>query len=253
MYIAQLERDVNLLPRIRAFVQHTFPVVCDPDQISRKAFPLFNAYIIDTKGIIRTRVPGTLSARPSLSMILEELCKVEGVPPVKPRGHGDKTSLPQGQGGTVKADDVLQVQWMVSHDRIAAGDSFKVAFLPVLAQGFHVYAPEEKRMSAFKVELSLPQGVEIKRPLAYPPPQKRRDPFLDVDVLQYEGDVPMPALVFQATDALPQGECLLKAKVSYQACNDVLCYAPAQKTIEMSLQVVSKETKRNQVSGWKNW
>ena len=245
---------MKLLPRIRAFVQHRFPVVCDPDQISRKAFPLFNAYIIDKKGIIRTRVPGNLSARPSLAMILEELSKVEGVPPVRPRGHGDQKPLLQGQGGdTVKAEDVLQVQWMVSHDRIAVGDSFKVAFLPVLAQGFHVYAPEEKRMSAFKVELSLPQGVELKRPIAYPQPQKKRDPFVDVDVLQYEGDVPMPALVFQATDALPLGECMLKAKVSYQACNDVLCHAPAQKSIEMSLQVVSKETKRNQVSGWKNW
>lgn len=234
-------------------MQHAFPVVCDPDQISRKAFPIFNAYIIDKEGVLRTRVPGTLSARPSLSMILEELCKVEGVPAVKPRRHDDKKSLPQAQGASVNAEDVLTVQWMWSHDRIAAGDSFKLAFLPVLAQGFHVYAPEEKRMTAFKLELILPKGIEIKGALRYAQAQKLRDPFLEVDVLQYEGDVPMPAMIFQATEALPLGKCVLKAKLSYQACNDVLCYPPAQKVIEMPIQVVSKQTKRNQVAGWKNW
>lgn len=253
LYIAQLERDVKLLKRIKDFVQHAFPVVCDPNQVSRKPFPLFNAYIIDKQGIIRTRVPGTLSARPSLAMILEALCKVEGVPAVKPRGRGDKGPLPQGPGETVRTEDVLTVQWMCSHDRIAAGDSFKLAFLPVLAPGFHVYAPNERRMTAFAVELTLPPGIELKQPVQYPQARKKRDPFLKVDVLQYEGDIPMPALLFQATDALGAGSCVLKAKLSYQACNDVLCYPPTQKTVDMSLPVAARGSKRNQVAGWKNW
>lgn len=186
-------------------------------------------------------------------MILEELCKVEGVPTVKPRGHGEAKPQTPAQSGTIKAEDVLNVQWMCSHDRIASGDSFKLAFLPVLAPGFHVYAPGEERMTPFKVELILPEGIELRGALQYPRPDKKRDPFLEVDVLQYQGDIPMSALVLQANDALPLGEAVLKAKLSYQACNDVLCYPPTQKTIELPMQVVSKETKRSQVSGWKNW
>ena len=63
----------------------------------------------------------------------------------------------------------------------------------------------------------------------------------------------MSALIFKASEELSEGECVLKATVSYQACNDVLCYPPTTKTIEIPIQVVPKDTKRNQVSGWKNW
>jgi hypothetical protein len=253
IYIDQLERDPEMLPRIKNFVQHEFSVVCDPNQISRKPFPMFNAYIIDRNGIIRTRIPGSLSARPSLDMILVELCKVEGVPPVKPRRRSEKKTLPQGQSNTVKAEDVLQVLWMWSHDRIAAGDTFKLAFLPTLASGFHVYAPQEKRMTPFNIKLTLPHGIKLEKPIRYPKPDKNRDPFLEVDVFQYEKDVPIPALIFKASEKLVEGECVFKVSVSYQACNDTLCYPPTTKIVEIPIQVIPKDTKRNQFAGWKNW
>ncbi len=253
LYVAQLERDPALLPRIKSFVQHEFPVVCDPNQISRKPLPIFNAYIIDKQGVIRTRVPGTLNARPSLAMILEELCKVEGVPPTKPRKGGKKRPLPQGQGRVVRAEDVLQTPWMWSHDRIAEGDTFKLAFLPSLAPGFHVYAPQEERMTPFYIEMTLPPGVTLKKPIQYPKPDKNRDPFLEVDVFQYEMDVPISALVFEANRAISEGNCVFRISVSYQACNNTLCYPPTTRTIEIPIQVVPKETKRNQVAGWNTW
>lgn len=253
LYIAQLERDPALLPRIKSFVQHEFPVVCDPNQISRKPLPIFNAYIIDKTGRMRTRVPGSLSARPSLDMILSELCKVVGVPPVEPRKGHQKKPVPQGQGGVVKAEEVLQTLWMWSHDRIAPGDRFKLAFLPTLASGFHVYAPKEQRMTPFKITLDLPDGITLERPFRYPNALKKRDPFLEVDVLQYEKDVPISALNLKASESLDQTECVVKVSVSYQACNDVLCYPPTTKTIEIPIQVVSTDVKRNQVAGWQTW
>ncbi len=253
LYIAQLERDPSLLPRIKSFVQHEFPVVCDPKQISRKPFPIFNAYIIDKKGVMRTRIPGSLSARPSLDMILVELCKVEGVPVVKPRKGSEKKPLPPGQGDSVKAQDVLQALWMWSHDRIAPGDRFKLAFLPTLAPGFHVYAPQEKRMTAFKMELSLPPGVTLEKPIHFPKPDKHRDPFLEVDVLQYQKDIPISALIFKAGADLAEGNCVVKVSLSYQACNDVLCYPPTTKLVEIPIEVISQDKKRNQVAGWKTW
>ena len=253
VYIAQLERDPSLLPRIKSFVQHEFPVVCDPNQISRKPLPIFNAYIVDKTGVIRSRVPGSLSARPSLEMILEELCRVEGVSPVKPRKGDQKKSLPPGQSDTTTAEEVMQLPWMWSHDRIAPGDTFKLAFLPTLASGFHVYAPQEKRMTPLSIELTLPQGITLDKPLRSPKPDKNRDPFLEVDVFQYEKDVPIAALNLKASESLQEGDCVVKISVSYQACNAVLCYPPTTKTIEIPIRVVPKETKRNQVSGWKTW
>lgn len=253
LYIAQLERNPALLQRIKNFVQHDFPVVCDPDQISREPFPIFSAYIIDKNGRLRTRITGSLSARPNVDMILAELCKVEGVPRIRARSRNEVVPAAQESNNPVRAEEVLKVHWMYSHDRIAPGDKFKVAFLPVLAPGFHVYAPQEKQMTPFAVELVLPQGIELADPLGFPKPTVKRDPFLALNVQQYEGDIPLDALVFKANDQLPLGSCVIKAKVSYQACNDSLCYPPTQKTVEMSIEVVSKNTKRNQVAGWKNW
>ncbi|NQV31792.1 MAG: hypothetical protein HQ515_03815 [Phycisphaeraceae bacterium] len=253
LYVAQLERDPTLLPRIKSFVQHEFPVVCDPNQISRKPLPIFNAYIVDKTGVIRSRVPGSLSARPGLAMILEELCRVEGVPPVKPREGNRKKPMAQGQTNTIKAEEVMELAWMWSHDRIAPGDTFKLAFLPTLASGFHVYAPQEKRMTPLGIELTLPQGITLDKPFRYPKPDKNRDPFLEVDVFQYEKYVPITALNLKASESLPEGDCVVKISVSYQACNEVLCYPPTTKTIEIPIRVVPKATKRNQVSGWKTW
>ena len=253
LYIAQLERDPSLLPRIKNFVQHAFPVVCDPNQISRTPLPLFTAYIIDKEGILRTRISGSLSARPHVDMILQELSKVEGVPRVHARSRNEESPIPQDPNRPVPAEEVLDVLWMWSHDRIGPGDTFKLAFLPTLAPGFHVYAPGEKRMTPFALELVLPPGIELAKPLQYPTPQTKRDPFLKLDVLQYEGDIPLAALVFQANKNLTLGNQTIKVTLSYQACNDTLCYPPTQKTIEMPIDVVSRETQRRQVAGWANW
>lgn len=253
LYIAQLERNPMLLPRIKGFVQHSFPVVCDPNQISRKPFPLFTAYIIDKQGMLRTRIPGSLSARPSLDMILEELCKVVGVARVHPHERGEVRAATGQQDPIVSAEEVLNVLWMWSHDRIAPGDQFKLAFLPTLANGFHVYAPQEERMTPLAIKFALPAGLAWVESLRYPAPDSNRDPLLEVDVLQYERDIPLPALVLQASSSMVPGTYTVTATVSYQACNDRLCYPPTEKTIAMPIEVVSKDTKRNQVSGWNRW
>jgi thiol:disulfide interchange protein len=116
-----------------------------------------------------------------------------------------------------------------------------------------VYAPQEKRMTPLSIELILPQGITLEKPLRYPKPDRNHDPFLEVDVYQYEQDVPISALNLKASESLPEGDCVVKISVSYQACNAVLCYPPTTKTFEIPINVVPKETKRNQVSGWKTW
>lgn len=233
-----------------------FPIVCDPDQISREPYPIFNAFIIDRKGVIRTRVPGTKAARPSLESILQALAKVEGVP-IPEWKKPDKSESGQtaraGASANIPADRVLDVLWMWSHDRIAAGDEFKLAFLPTLAEGFHVYAPTEEKMSPFKVEFKLPKGIELAKPLQFPKPIVKSDPILEMKVKQYEKDVPMQAIELRATKELTPSEIVVTADVHYQACNDALCFPPTIKSVTMPVTVVAPEEERNQVAGWKSW
>ncbi len=238
-----------------------FSIVCDPDQISREPYPIFNAFIIDREGVIRTRVPGTKAARPSLELVLQALAKVEGVPVPewkKPDASAGAESEPgqakeTGAGANISGDRVLDVLWMWSHDRIAAGDAFKLAFLPTLAEGFHVYAPTEEKMSPFKVELKLPKGIELVEPIQFPKPIVKTDPILEMKVKQYEKDVPMKAIELRATQELEPGEIAVTADVHYQACNNVLCFPPTIESVTLPVTVVAPEEKRNQVAGWKRW
>lgn len=245
-----------MLPRITEFVGNEFPVVCDPDQISRKPYEIFNAFIIDRDGVIQTRIPGTKAARPSLDLILQALAEVEGVP--TPERKPKELTVPEDERRdrgetTIKNEDVIDVLWMWSHDRIGPGDAFKLAFLPTLAEGFHVYAPSEKQMSPLSVEFDLPKGIELLEPVQYPKPLVKTDPVLQADTAQYEKDIPLPALNLRAADSLEPGRITVSATLKYQACNDVICFPPATKRVTMDLEVVPAETKRNQVAGWQSW
>ncbi len=259
IFIAQLERDPSMLTRISGFVRNEFPIVCDPEQVSRKPYPLFSAYLIDKKGIIQTQVPGSINARPPLSMILKELAKIEGVdtPKLESASSISDSSEEKRESGssspTIDPADVLNAQWMWSHDRIAPGDEFKLAFLPVLAEGFHVYANTETKMFPLNIELKLPEEIQLSKPIEYPKPIFKSDPILEIQVAQYEKDIPLSAIQLKAGEKLPVGKVKVEIIVHYQACNDTICYPPTQKTFSLPLEIVGPKDPHRQVSGWKSW
>lgn len=55
-----------MLPRITEFVHNSFPIVADPEQITRDDFEIFYVYLIDKEGVLRTAIPGTKEAARAL-------------------------------------------------------------------------------------------------------------------------------------------------------------------------------------------
>jgi hypothetical protein len=251
--IAQEEADASTLVRAERFVNNQFPTVADPERASLKSIARFGVTLVDKQGVIRTVLPGTLGGRPRLDMIVAELAALEGVepPPIKPGGI--RTGGGKGHLGVDDADQVLDVRWMWSHDQVRPGDDFKLAFLPSIADGFHVYGSQETLMSPFKVSLELPQGIRTAGPIGYPMGHAWDDPGLGTEMKVYEGDIPLGTFLFRADDDIPEGKVTVVVTMQFQACTDSFCFAPTTKTLALELQIAPAGTRRTGVVSWQTW
>lgn len=255
--IAQIETDPAMLPRIKEFVHNSFPIVADPKQETREAFDIFSVYLIDKEGVLQTHIPGTKEARPRLDMILTELAKLEGVAPPEvrdARGHA-VAHMPgvEPAAKVTSAEEAVGVRWMWSVDAVAAGDDFKLAFLVTIADGHLVYGHEEERMTSFSLELDLPKGVELARPLGYPEGETKVDPILEIPLQVYEKDIPMPTIRLKASEDLEPGTLDVTARMRYQACSGTVCYPPDVRELTLPLRVVAAEVERKEVAGSAFW
>lgn len=255
--IAQIETDPAMLPRITEFVHNSFPIVADPEQETREAFDIFSVYLIDKEGILQTHIPGIKEARPRLDIILTELAKLEGVaPPEVEDATGRAVARMPGAESQTKAissAEAVGVRWMWSVDAVAPGDAFKLAFMVTIADGYHVYGNDEERMTPFALELELPKGVELARPIDYPHGEAKMDPILKIVLSAYEDVIPMPTIRLKASEDLAPGKLTATAKIHYQTCNETVCYPPTVKEIALPLNVVSLDIKREKVAGSDFW
>lgn len=261
--VAQEESDAATLMRAERFVKSTFPFVADPDKKTWDVLSRYGVYLVDKSGDIRVKLEGTKAARPRLDVILEELAWMAGggagLPDDadgKDRAQGDDTvreSATDREDEGQAAAEVVEARWMWSHDRVRPGDTFKLAFCPTIAQGHHVYAPWEEQMSPFSVTLEVPTGVRLVTPMAYPAAARIHDPVMDMTLATYADEIPLSTLVFEAAEDLVPGELSFRATISYQACNETVCYPPKTQVVEMKLEAGSAESKRQQVYGWNSW
>ncbi len=250
--IAQEEKDASTLFRAERFVENEFPMVADPKEASLESIRRFGVTLVDKEGVIRTLVPGTLSARPRLDMIITELAAIENKPVPEITFGGIRTGL-NASDGVVVDENVLDVRWMWSHDYALAGEELKLALVPNIADGYHVYGRYEKQMFPFKLELELPEGLSLTSPIGYPKPHTWQDPGLGTEVQVYEGDIPMGTLRFMAADDLQPGKITVKARLHFQACTDSFCLAPAVKEMTLDIEVAEKGTRRRGVVSWQTW
>ena len=254
--IAQEEKDASTLVRAERFVKNEFPMVADPDEASLESIRRFGVTLVDKEGMVRTLVPGTLAARPRLDMIVSELAAIEGVPVPEITFGGIRTGQSddsENGPAVVTENNVLDVRWMWSHDYALAGEELKLALVPNIADGYHVYGRHEEQMFPFKLELEIPEGLSLTSPIGYPKPHTWKDPGLGTDVQVYEGDIPMGTLRFMAADNLQPGKITVKAKLHFQACTDSFCLAPAVKEMSLDIQVAEKGTRRTGVVSWQTW
>jgi hypothetical protein len=128
-------------------------------------------------------------------------------------------------------EKAVRFEIVSSQEPVRPGDSFELAVVAAIEEGYHLYGPDEPEPSRTRVSVV----GEILRPAKtlYPPPIRRELSGLGEYDL-YEGElvvrVPVTLAKTHAAPAVPAS-----LKVEYQLCTDFACSAPTTKVLELEL------------------
>ncbi|TDI42761.1 MAG: hypothetical protein E2P02_12510 [Acidobacteria bacterium] len=128
-------------------------------------------------------------------------------------------------------DGSVKFELLASQDPIRPGDTFEVAVVVDIEEGYHLYGPEEPEPSRTEVVVSG-DNIKVGEP-SFPLAVTRDLSGLGTYAL-YEGSVAIRIPVTLSTDAVT-GEQSIRADVRYQICTDFACSAPASEELELSV------------------
>ena len=121
----------------------------------------------------------------------------------------------------------VQFRLVASQQPIRPGDSFKVALVAEIEEGYHLYGPEEPYPSRTEVSVSG-ENMEVGDP-SYPPVETRELSGLGTYDL-FEGTITIRIPV-KLSDSGTAPEHTMKATVNYQVCTEFACSAPASEEL----------------------
>jgi uncharacterized protein YyaL (SSP411 family) len=142
-------------------------------------------------------------------------------------------------GAAVDATDVVSAEAKLARPgAVAPGSEFDVALTLKMKPGWHTYANPTgiETMRPTAVSLAVGQPAELVA-VKYPAGQEKVLASVGTEKVKlYEGEVIVTAHLRLDPAARP-GAATLTFKVSYQACNDRVCLAPASREVTLPLEV----------------
>ena len=125
----------------------------------------------------------------------------------------------------------VQFRLVTSQQPIRPGDSFKVALVAEIEEGYHLYGPEEPYPSRTEVSVSG-ENLEVGE-ASYPSVETRELSGLGTYDL-YEGSIAIRFPV-KLNDSGAAGRHTVKATVNYQVCTDFACSAPTSDELTVTV------------------
>jgi len=134
---------------------------------------------------------------------------------------------------------VLQAKACLSRDAVRPGETFKTALVLHVQAGYHINdnAPLDEFMIPTVMVIDDNPDFEVVE-IAYPKGRRARFTYSEAELIVYEGEVVLGALIKVKT-GLAAGPRTLKGALSYQACNDTSCLPPKEVTFEIAVPVTA--------------
>jgi DsbC/DsbD-like thiol-disulfide interchange protein len=129
----------------------------------------------------------------------------------------------------------------LSQEGVRGGSYFRAALLVTVGKGWHINSasPSDENLIATSVVFSPPPGLGVTG-VEYPRGVARRFAFSDRPLDVYEGTVVIMLKISAASEMKP-GAYALPVDISYQACNNDVCLAPATTKIVIPVQVLAPD------------
>ena len=134
--------------------------------------------------------------------------------------------------------DVVRVEAYASHARIHPGESFQVAIVIKMKQGFHInsHKPRDKFLLPTVLKFEERKGI-VFGPVSYPEPVLKMFSFSTSKLSVFEGKISIFASGKLSED-ISMKDVKVSGVLAYQACDDQRCFMPGSVKFEIPLKTV---------------
>lgn len=142
----------------------------------------------------------------------------------------------------------IGVNGFFSADKAQRGGSVQAAVVLDIPHGFHVNSNRAAKFSIpTVVKVDAPRGLRVGA-VAYPRAVVRRLSFSKEPLSLYEGRAVMRFNVAVPAN-FQTGLTELRAKVTYQSCNDEVCFPPTTREVKLGINVVGANESVKRING----
>ena len=142
----------------------------------------------------------------------------------------------------------IGVNGFYAFDRAQRGRSIPAAVVLDIPRGFHVNANRAAKFSIpTVVKIDAPKGLRVGA-VTYPRAVVRRLSFSKEALSLFEGRAVMRFNVFVPAN-YQTGLTELRAKVTYQSCNDEVCFPPTTREVKLGINVVGANESVRRING----
>ncbi|NIA31686.1 MAG: thioredoxin fold domain-containing protein, partial [Actinobacteria bacterium] len=135
--------------------------------------------------------------------------------------------------------EVLSVNAVSSQDKIVRGQDFNLAVIIDIKSGLHINSnkPTEDFLIPTIIKFDPSHDISFGKPM-FPKPVLKTFSFSKNKISVYEGKVVVFVHVSTSPNLSLESKTI-KGSVSYQGCNDNVCFAPGEASFQITLDVVS--------------
>jgi thiol:disulfide interchange protein DsbD len=133
----------------------------------------------------------------------------------------------------------LTITGKIIPGKISAGATAEITITAEIEPAFHINSnkPTEEYLIPTVLTFEALDNASVGE-VVYPEPKLAIFAFSEEELSVYEGKV-----IFRSnltvSEKFPIGQALIKGTLSYQACNDVNCFAPAKENFEIAFEVTA--------------
>jgi DsbC/DsbD-like thiol-disulfide interchange protein len=143
---------------------------------------------------------------------------------------------------------VIAVRVDVPQEAALPGSEVPALFILTIRDGWHINAPFPSDENLVGTSIHIAKSPEIDSvTLGYPDAVERQFDFSDIPLLVYEETITVPVRLRLVTGLHP-GTYAIPAVITYQACNSMVCLAPATLRVEIPLRVESRHTQKPRIN-----
>ncbi len=136
-------------------------------------------------------------------------------------------------------ENSVKFELVASQKPVRPGDTFELALVAYIEDGYHLYGPKEPEPSRTHVAV---EGIDLSSGEPEYPPAIRRElsGLGEYDLYEHQVAIRVPVTLEKDAKA---GTREARLKVSYQICTDYACSAPASDELVIDLQTAEAGAK----------